>query len=59
MRMLQKGHEANLKNVNITRLPRNSSKLMFRPSNAGSEKVGASSPGLSRLDMVVNIGARS
>ncbi len=51
MRMLQKGQDANLKNVKMTLRPRKSSNEMFRPSNDGSEKEGATSPGLSRFDM--------
>ena len=44
MRMLQSGHDENLKNVKITRLPFVSAILNVDPSIAGRENWGAGSP---------------
>lgn len=44
MRILQSGHDENLKNVKITRLPFVSAILKVDPSIAGRENWGAGSP---------------
>ena len=44
MRILQSGHDENLKNVKITRLPFISAILKIEPSIAGRENWGAGSP---------------
>jgi hypothetical protein len=44
MRILQSGHDENLKNVRMTRLPLTSAILKVEPSIAGRENSGAVPP---------------